>query len=304
MRNLFSAALIFLSGLMAQADWVYNRPEVGLGFSDNVYQDDFNKKSDSYMWLQFMTKYDAGDAQWTGRIYLNLYRSEYLNNYGTYLLKRGSELSADTELFLSMGGLSYLKQDKGSTDEAYNNFYLSAYISKKIKEGPDYKVSVDPGVKAISYPQLGRRLDVVAYVASDITWQTRSTTEINPYGEVGFVFSNQGYYSRRYFALGVVWTEKLQENFSFSLDYYMRNTVYPNRTVSDILFTPNRSGRATGKAFDLHESVGLRQLSASLTKSFLEYELTGGLIHAAETSLSDLERYSENQIYISAVFEL
>ena len=186
----------------------------------------------------------------------------------------------------------------------YNNFYLNGYISKTVKEGSNYKITVDPGVKAVSYPQLDRRLDLTAYVASDITWQTRSSTEINPYGEIGFVFSNKGYYSRRYFALGVIWSEKLRDNYSFSLDYYMRNTIYPNRTVSDILFSPNRSGRATGKAFDLHESIALRQLSASLTKSFLQYELTGGLIYSAESSLSDLEKYSESQVYISALFEL
>jgi hypothetical protein len=295
---------ILISTTVARADWVYNRPEVGLGFSDNVYQDDFNKKSDAYTWFQFTSKYDAGDSTWTGRIYLNLYKSEYLNNYAMYSLRRGSEISADTEMFLSLGGLAYLKQDKGATDESYNNFYLAGYISKTVKEGSNYKINVEPGAKFITYPHLDRRVDMTAYVGSDITWQTRSTTEINPYGEIGYVFSNQGYYSRRYVALGVMWNEKLHDNYSFTLDYYIRNTVYPNRTVSDILFTPNRTGRATGKAFDIHESIGLRQLSASITKSFLEYELTAGYIYAAETSLSELEKYRENQVYISAVFEL
>ncbi len=301
-----SVSLIFLwlIPLSVKADWVYNRPEVGLGFSDNVYQDDFNKTSDAYTWLQFMSKYDAGDATWTGKLYINLYKAEFLNNYAVYSLQRGSELSSDTELFLALGGLSYLKQDKGSTDESYNNFYLSGYVSKNIKEGSNYKIKVEPGTKFISYPQLERRLDTIAYVGTDVSWQTRSTTEINPYGEIGFIFSNKGYYSRRYFALGVTWNEKLSDNYSLSFDYYMRNTVYPNRTVSDILFLPNRNGRATGKGFDIHESIGLRQLTASITKSFLEYELTGGLIHAAETSLSDLEHYSDNQVYVSAVFEL
>jgi len=304
MFKFLSLALILGLATVAKADWVYNRPEVGLGFSDNVYQDDFNKKSDGYTWFQFTSKYDAGDASWTGKIYLNLYKTEYLNNYATYSLKRGSELSADTELFLNLGGLAYLKQDKGATDESYNNFYLSGYISKTVKEGSNYKINVEPGAKFIFYPHLDRRVDMIAYTSSDITWQTRSSTEINPYGEIGFVFSNQGYYSRRYISLGVMWNEQLSDNYSFTLDYYIRNTVYPNRTVSDILFTPNRKGRATVKGFDVHESTGLRQLSASITKSFLEYEVTGGLIYSAETSLSDLEKYRENQVYVSAVFEL
>jgi hypothetical protein len=153
-----------------------------------------------------------------------------------------------------------------------------------------------------SYPDLDKRLDTTVYFALNSVWKTRATTEIDPYGELGFLFSSQGYYSKNYIDLGVTWIEKLSDADKVSFDFFLRNSIYVNRKVSDILFVPNRAGRGTSKSVETRETTGLRQLTASLTHSLQDLDLTAGLSHASESSSSDLEHYEENRIFISATW--
>jgi hypothetical protein len=286
-------------------DWVYLRPEAGMGYSDNVYQDDFNKKSDWFFWLSGAAKLQESEATWAGKVSLNLYSKEDANNYGVYLIKRTSRLqNIKSDLTFGLGGLNYLEKNKGSTDESFNNVYFTSYLIRSLKENTQFSVYAEPGVRITSYPDLDRRLDSLVYFAVNSIWRYRPVTEINPYGELGFLFSNQGYYSKNYIDIGIAWNEKISDKDRFSLDYFMRNSIYVNRKVSDILFVPNRSGRVTSRSVETRETSGLRQLTASLTHTVQEIDLTAGISHANESSSSDLEHYEENKVYASATVSL
>jgi hypothetical protein len=299
------AILFFLFAVIRSeaSEWVYLRPEVGAGYTDNVYQDDFNKKADSFFWFAASSKYRADDSTWAGKLNLNVFGKEDANNYASYSVKRSSELqSLKADLTLGLGGLSYLEKSRGSTDESYNNYYLIGYLTKTLKETNRFSLYAEPGAKVTSYPDLDKRLDTTVYFALNSVWKTRATTEIDPYGELGFLFSSQGYYSKNYIDLGVTWIEKLSDADKVSFDFFLRNSIYVNRKVSDILFVPNRAGRGTSKSVETRETTGLRQLTASLTHSLQDIDLTAGLSHASETSSSDLEHYEENRIFISATW--
>ena len=301
--SLLLQVLVMFSLQNTSADlWV--KPELGLGYSDNVYQDDFNKKSDSFTWLATTAKYelDSGSSL-TGKINLRLYSKEVASNSVSYSAKHQSEMDYENlDLTLGLGGFNYFKSDIGSTDEAFTNFYLTAYVTKNYKVNQNFEVSFEPGIKGASYPQLSNRYDLITFFRVNSTWNAFTDIEINPYFELGLQFSNQGYYSKTYTDLGVEFIEKLSDQYKYNVDLYLRNNSYPNRRVSEILNVPNRSGRMTSKSVDSNEAISLTQLSAAFTRTDLNRELSIGISHANESSLSQLEHYTENQVMVSALW--
>lgn len=293
----FLAALLFLSLNAVAGEWAYVTPEIGLGVTDNVYQDDENKVSDSFLWLQALGKYTLADAALVGKLNLTHFTKESPNDSVTYSLKYIMPLaSPKTDLTLGVGGFSYFKTDVGSTEEAFTNAYVTAYVTKMFLANLQFEYSLEPGVKFSSYPQLANRFDTSAFFRADGFWHLRSSTEVNPYSEVGFIFSNQGYYSRSYLDFGCSITEKLDETYKVSGDLFLRSSSYPNRRVSDILLIPNRSGRVTSKATDTNEAISMTQISATLTRTEGQSEISLGANYTRETSLSQLTGYKELQL--------
>ena len=304
MTKLSLYVLIFqLLNTANASDWIYVRPEVGAGYSDNVYQDDLNRKSDFFIWLQTQAKYSSGEASYIGRINLSLYSVESPNNSLNYSLRRISELNSALGLTLGFGGFSYFKTDIGSTDEAFNNFYLLGFVTKKILARNNFELNAEPGFKLSTYPQLSGRSDLTLFGRLDGLWQFRPDIDINPYFELGFVLSNQAYYVRNYVDIGAVWSEQINDRYKYNIDFSIRSTSYPNRTVSDILFIPNRKGRATGTNLRASESISLTQLAASVTSTHQERDLMLGLTYTNENSRSNLEYFSELQLLASAVWK-
>ena len=293
-----SASILLLLSLNAVADeWVYVTPEIGLGLTDNVYQDDENKRSDSFVWLQALGKYSINDSALVGKLNLTHYTKESANDSVSYSLKYNTPLDAPkTELTFGVGGFSYFKTDVGSTEEAFTNAYLTGYVTKNFTVNSVFDYSLRPGLKFSSYPQLANRYDSTAFFGVDAFWRPRSETEISPYSEIGFIFSNQGYYSRTYFDLGCSVTEKLDDLYKVSGDLFLRSSSYPNRRVSDILLIPNRSGRVTSKAIDTNEAVSMTQISATLIRTEGQSEISVGANYTRETSLSQLTGYKEMQL--------
>lgn len=301
--SLLLQVLVMFSLQNTSADlWV--KPELGLGYSDNVYQDDFNKKSDSFTWLATTAKYDLDSgSSLNGKINLRLYSNEVTGNSVSYSLNHKSKMDyKNLDLTLGLGGFNYFKSDIGSTDEAFTNFYLTTYVTKNYKVNNNFEVNFEPGIKGASYPQLSNRYDMITFLRINSTWYAFNDIEINPYFELGLQFSNQGYYSKNYTDLGVEFIEKLDDMYKYSVDLYQRNSSYPNRRVSEILTIPNRSGRTTSISVDSNESISLTQISAAFTRTDLNHELAVGISHANENSLSQLEHYSENQAFASALW--
>lgn len=300
--SLLALISVFVNSAVA-GDWIYVRPEVGTGYSDNVYQDDLNKKSDFFLWLQTQAKYSYESADYVGRMNLSLFSVESPNNSFSYSLRRISELNTGLGLTLGLGGFSYFKTDVGSTDEAFNNFYLLGFVTKRILTRSNFELNLEPGVKVSSYPQLSGRNDVVLFGRLDGFWRIKSDADLNPYLELGFVFSNQPYYAKNYVDIGAIWSEKINERYKYNVDFSVRSSSYPNRTVSDILFVPNRKGRNTASRLNTSESLSLTQLSGSATMTHPERDLSLGLTYTTENSLSNLEYFSELQLVASALFK-
>lgn len=300
--SLYALISIFLDSAIA-GDWIYVRPEVGAGYSDNVYQDDLNKKSDFFLWLQTQAKYENETAAYIGRLNLSLYSVESPNNSLSYSLRRISELNSGLDLTLGLGGFSYFKADIGSTDEAFNNFYLLGFVTKRIFTRNNFELNVEPGIKVSAYPQLNGRSDIVIFGRLDGFWRIRTDVDLNPYFELGFVFSNQPYYVKNYVDIGAMWSEKISEQYKYNVDFSIRSSSYPNRTISDILFIPNRKGRNTSSRLNASESLSLSQLSTSVTMTQPERDLSLGLTYTTENSLSNLEYFTELQLLASALFK-
>lgn len=299
--SLIATVLMFLSS--ASADWVYVRPEVGLGFSDNVYQDDLFKKSDVFTWLQFSTKYGLSDSDLTAKINATLYSTESSNNSVSYSVRRKSELDfAKLGLTMTLGGFNYLKNEIGSTDESYNNFYFLSYLTKNIVNRENFDLTAEPGFKITTYPKLSGRNDVTLFARLDAIWSMRTDAELNPYFELGFLFSNQAYYTKNYIDIGALWSEKLSAEYKYNVDFFLRSSSYPNRRVVDILGTPNRTGRGTGTRLEANENISLMQLSGAFIRTDDSRELSLGASIASENSLSRLEYYNEVQLLASALW--
>ena len=294
---------IFLLQYAHAEDWVYVRPEIGIGYSDNAYQDDFNKKADSFTWLQTAARYELSDSTLTGYLNLRLFSKEDSNNSLNYSLRRKSKLAYENlDLTLGLGGFSYFKSDVGSTDEAFTNFYLTAFVTKKYQVSKDFLVRLEPGTKVSSYPQIENRLDLISFLRVDAAWDVQQDLEISPYFELGFLFSNKAYYARNYVDVGISLDDKLSQLYKFNIDLMVRNSGYPNRKVSQILDVPNRSGRVTSKSFDANESISLMQLSTMFVRTDEDRQLSVGLNYTNETSLSQLEHYKETQVFVSAMW--
>lgn len=300
--SLFALISVFLNSAVA-GDWIYVRPEVGTGYSDNVYQDDLNKKSDFFLWLQTQAKYSYETADYVGRINLSLYSVESPNNSLSYSLRRISELNAGLGLTLGLGGFNYFKSDIGSTDEAFTNFYFQGFVTKRIFTRNGFELNAEPGIKVSAYPQLSGRNDIIVFGRLDGFWSVKTDVDLNPYFELGFVFSNQPYYVKNYVDIGAMWSEKISELYKYNVDFFVRSSSYPNRTVSDILFIPNRQGRNTGSRLSSNESLSLSQLSTSVTMTQPERDISLGLTYTTENSLSNLEYFTELQLLASALFK-
>ncbi len=302
-KYLLFTFLFICLGTTRANEWVSIKPQVGIGYSDNVYQDDLNKKADYFFWLQTQAKYSLTDSKLIAKATLNAFATEEFNNSLTYSLYRKSEIDiGHLGLSLGLGGFSYLKSQVASTDESFNNFYFIGSITKSLISRDKFELNAEPGMKMTSYPQLSSRNDVNFFAKLDALWNFSSDREINPYFEIGFITSNQSYYSKNYLDLGLLWTERLSEIYKFNVDFSVRNSSYPNRRVSDILFIPNRNGRNTSVRLDSAENISLVLFSAAILRSEQSREYSLGFNYSTENSLSRLEYYTELQILASVLW--
>lgn len=300
-----SLFILFLAAthLAAAYDLDSIKTEVGLGHSDNVYQDDLYKKSDFFTWLQLRSRNKLPDSSLIGKVSLLLYSKEKANNSISYSLMNRSEPNYNQfGVSFGLGGLSYLQSEAGSTDEAFNHFYGLAYLSKNIMSKISLDLIFEPGLKISSYPQLDNRRDLILFAKLDADWKFRHNTELNPYLELGFLFSNQSYYTKRYLDIGLSWYQSVDYYYKFNVDLFVRNSSYPNRRISDILILPRRNGRYTSVAIDTNESTSLTQLAATLIRTDDNRELTLGFNVTSQNSLSHLEYYNELQLLASAAW--
>ena len=294
----FFLSLILSSAAIAAEDWVYLKPEVGLGFTDNVYLDNSYRKSDFFARLRGSAKYRSTEADYLGRAGLNIYSQQTDNNFFNYSLNRHSRLNATLDLNLNIGGLSYVKSDLGASDESFNNFFVGASAVKDFSCGR-LNCTFEPGIKITSYPHLSSRLDTNFYARLDSTWKVDSSTEINPYGEIGLVNSNSSYYTKNYLEFGLNWAEKLNSRYRGDFDFSVRSSSYPSRVVSQILIAPrpgNGNGNAGNLDLTLHEGTTLVQLGASVKTEDKNREYSCGLLYSTQSSVSHLSSYSELQL--------
>ena len=279
------------------------KPELGIGHSDNVYQDDLNKKSDFFTWLQLRTRYNLVDSSLTAKANMTFYSNEKSNNSISYSLYNKSDLNYNRiGLNFGFGGLNYFQSESGSTDESFNNFYGIAYLNKTILSKINLNVIAESGLKISAYPKLENRRDLTLFAKLDNNWNFKHHTELNPYLEIGFVFSNQNYYSKNYFDIGISWFQTVDELYKFNIDLFIRNSTYPNRKIADILVLPRRKGRITSANMETNENISLSQLTGTLMRTDENRELSLGFNVSSENSLSHLEYYNEIQLFVSATW--
>ena len=298
---IFLAAVFSFDATAFALNFVNADIKAGLGYSDNVYQDDLNKKSDTYSWLGFSLKYKLEDASLAGRAQVYLYNKESDNNNLTYSLKyKPEEQFLKSDVTLSFGGYNYFKSDVGSTEESYNNIYFLVYLTNKFYEKPKFNSYFEPGLKFTSYSQLSGRYDFNPYARINADWELKDNLLIMPYFELGLIYSNQSYFTRSNIDFGATAEFTLPDDILFSADVFLRRTVYPNRKVSDIISLPRRQGRTTTQSIEVSERTNLAQFTLEIMKQMPTYEYGANVSRSSLNSLSELEYYNENQINVFA----
>lgn len=294
--TLIIAELLFMNSAFAS---VSVTPEVSAGYTDNVYQDDQNKTSDSFAGLRLIVQNKNDDSATTGSLGATLYNRESANNYLTYLLKHKFKWpDRDFSATVALGGVSYLKTQSGATDNSYNNTYLTSYLTIDVMKKENFNLQFEPGFKATSYPNLGNRRDLYLFARlnGDITLNEQSY--LNPYIEIGLNRSSDSYYNRNDLNLGVMYMNEIEADLNIFASLNIAGSTYSNRKVSQILTTTKGNGRVTTTSNDALETSQYTTISLGVEKMIDQLTLFSDITHSSYTTKSNLEYFNENQIVV------
>lgn len=298
-------ALASAGAIRAQAlNYESIAPELRLGYTDNVLQDDLNKKADAYTYIGAGLRWAEGADSLRLQLGLQTHQSEKSADYFQYALRYKTNWSlVDSPLRLSLSGLNYTKEQLASTDESYNNVSVGAYISKTLFTRNSFYLYFEPGTKAVFYSDLNGRKDLAVFARLLSDWEINSRHTLSPLIELGVVPSTQSYYSRQYIEIGASYYYQIEDTLMFYSDLYLQNSTYPNRRVSDVLQMPQRNGRVTTVPVETAETTQSTYLAVGITKTIQQFKASLDAIRSSLTSRSGLEKYTENTVQLTLQYE-
>jgi hypothetical protein len=297
----------FLSFLICQsANAVVSfRPQVGLGFTDNANYEDSSKDSDFFWWVRSSNTYVRQNSSWNLWLSYRGYWKEHQNDVLNYRLSDSLSLRnsvlGEFDWDIGAGGQKYSEGSPGTTENSFDNIYLETSLLKTWGLRSNLDFNLEPLYQYKYYPQFGGRADHSLISNFSFDWNFHPIQSLNPFAELGLVFSNQSLYSRNYLEFGSDWKVLPRPDLKYILHFSSRFTSFPSRKISESTVISDKKGRSRTQSQDETEAQSLIQIQASLVKMIEKAELKGSVAFNNQSSNSGYESYSEFQISASVL---
>jgi hypothetical protein len=277
-------------------DWA-DRPQAGLGFTNNANYEDSDTDSDFYLFLRNSLTHLGPGAETNLWLSYKAYFEEKHNSVFNWRLGRTwpkpTRSFGILDLDVAAGGQHYSGTAPGRTEESFDNIYAEVAASRTKILKPRTELRLEPGYQLKYFTDLHGRADHTLYFLGSLDWAISARSRLSPYGEFGLVFSNDSLFRRNYLEFGVGYTQPLRRDIDLNLSFMSRFSTFPNRTVSQETIVSRRRGQAKTASLEENETHTLVQLKGSLVKMVNNLELTGSLILNNQKSKSGFEDYSE-----------
>jgi hypothetical protein len=275
------------------------KPQVGLGYSDNVNYESTQKDADFYWWGRALGL--RSFENWDATLWLNVkdYRTQNTNDQAhgriglTYLLDTDSaaEMTAD----LSVGSLQYLRGTPNSTDTAFNNSYW--IMSLASEWSPENSVlSEKPMEWQLAFQN-------TRYEGNGLRTDRELRAGITAFGlltELGHSVSSDNYYSKSFLELNYDWESKAPNDWRPNLGISVRYSYYPNRKFSQTVQSlNNRNGQLQTSVQEENESQLLLQFQPAVSKIYGVTRIRLGLNLTLQKSRSQNADYLETSVVSS-----
>jgi hypothetical protein len=285
-------SLIF-SGIQTLASGVL-KPQVGLGFSDNVNLETSQKDADFYLWTRLLGVQNS--APWSTLFYANIRDYFQQNSSDALQLRLGlSKLIAarnNRELTgnLFLGQVQYFHGSPAAGEDLYNNNYLGATLGAEFFAGPQL-AEWETGLQITRFSDFANRVDTQLHGLFSI---------FNITGELGIVSSSDAYFSRNSMTFEYSWAGQLRQNWLINVAVSLKYSVFPERKIFESIRTSsNKGGKTRWTTQEENESQMLLQINPTLSKTYGRAEFRAGLNLASQSSRSQEADYFETNLMAS-----
>lgn len=293
--------IILLILISASGSVVFSKPSVtttaGIGFTSNANLEDINPDSDLIVQLRARGTIPKNDDSWRFAVSYSDYLSHSANDH----LRWSAEYEKPTKLKIKnylkwavgLWGQTYLKGSPANNEENFDWFGARTYVFTEADITPKFNWYGEAGYSFRRFSYFANRLDHQINILNEIAIALDTSHTLTPWAELLFVTSTDPVYSKSVFSIGTTWRWKMKTDFRTELDLIVKNSGFPNRTVSTSTEIAVKRGRYRSSTLDDREVHNFLQIGMTALKSVGSLEYGATLTLTQQASRSGFEDYKE-----------
>lgn len=279
----------------------------GIGFTSNANFEDRDPDSDLILQLRARGTIPQDNNSWR----LALSYSDYLQQSANDHLYWRSEYEMPTKLKIKnylkwavgLWGQHYLQGSPASNEENFDWIGAKTRLFTEHDINSKLNLYSEGGYAFRRFSYFSNRLDHQTNLLNELVIEINARHSITPWLEFSFVTSSNPLYSKSLFSLGTSWRWQKSSNFRTEIDFMVRNSRFPNRTVSTSTEIAVKRGRYRTSTLDDREVHNFLQISMSALRSFTPLEYGANLTLTRQSSLSGFEDYNEEFLLAFASYQ-
>jgi hypothetical protein len=279
----------------------------GIGFTTNANLEDANPKNDFILQLRARGTIPKNSDSFRYSLGYSDYIAQSMNDH----LNWRAEYEKPTKLkiknffrwVMGLWGQNYLQGSPATSEENFDWVGARTYLFTETEINAKLNWYFEAGYSFRRFSYFANRLDHQISFLNEVGINLNADHNITPWLELAFVTSSDPIYSKSVFSIGTLWRWKTAANFRTEFDLVVKNSTFPNRSVSTSTDIAVKRGRYRSSTLDDREVHNFLQIGATAIKSvgLLEYGAT--LMLTQQGSRSGFENYNEEFLLAFANYQ-
>ncbi len=279
----------------------------GIGFTSNANLEDLNPDNDLILQLRARATIPKNNDNWRFALSYWAYISQSANDH----LRWSAEYEMPTKLkfknnfkwVVGLWGQNYLKGSPANNEENFDLIGAKTYLFTETEINNKLSWYTEAGYSFRRFSYFANRLDHQISFLNEVEIELNTNHTLTPWLEILLVTSSDPIYSKSVSSVGTLWRWRAAPNFKTELDLVVKNSRFPNRTVSTSTEIAVKRGRYRSSTLDDAEVHNFLQIGMTALKSVGSLEYGAMLMLTQQASRSGFEDYKEEFLLAFANYQ-
>lgn len=273
-----------------------DKQSVGLRTTNNVYLENENPVSDSYLLLNSRMSFFPGRQVLQATLDYADYFRENPNDFLNLRLK----VRPSPNRVFSFFHRNYLHGNAATSDTSFTHTGIGFDLEKESTPRANWLFFGSAGYQGRHYHDFDGRNDHQLSVFASLDFAVHSRITPYLYSGLGFVLSSQSAYSLTFLDLGGGVKGPISPSWSWSLDLDIRATTYANRRIDDVIEVRRSRGSTVLVNVSERERTQVSILGGALKWQINnEFDFESRVNFGRQSSNNPNLEYRNNEVYLT-----